>query len=596
MEITVETLKKCKESEDHVEFKEARDNFPYDGGSRPEPKKRRHCILGYVTALCNEKGGFLVFGMADRLPHQVTGTSLYTNSIGQLEADIYRDTRIRVKIYELYENEKRVLVVQVPPCPIGKVFRFEDVPLMRVGEELLPMSDEVHLSRIQEQEPDFSQQICEQLTLEHLDLKAIEILKQKYAKKQNNTHFLTLSTNQILSDLDLMVDNKLTYAALILLGKEEIIRKILPQSAVMLEYRNSDVQIPFDNRIEYHQPFYILIDELWKTINLRNGFFQVKEGPYIFDVPYFNEEVIRESINNAIAHRDYRIESEVVIKQYPQKVIIINSGGFPYGVTLDNLLTVPSTPRNRLLANVLSKTGIVERSGQGIDKIFLNTLSEGKDCPDYTNSDAFKVELILSTAINDRAFALFVDSIQGSLSDDEKLSVFDILTLVKIRDDVPVKELNKEILHKLLKNNIIERLGRTRGTFYVLSRDYYEFTGNLALYHNKTAWSYQQAFTVASDFLKREGKGKMKDFVQLFEGRLTRKQVRTIVASFVEERLFIQSGKGAGTIYKISADYQKRLERIDRAIPIGLMVLDKIEKGQKRVQKDGSDDDKCSDK
>ena len=86
----------------------------------------------------------------------------------------------------------------------------------------------------------------------------------------------------------------------------------------MLEYRSTESQIPFDNRKVYRQAFYLMIDKLWKDIDARNGAVQVKDGPYIFDIPYFNEEVIRESINNAIAHRDYRRNSETVIKQYPQ--------------------------------------------------------------------------------------------------------------------------------------------------------------------------------------------------------------------------------------------------------------------------------------
>ena len=63
----------------------------------------------------------------------------------------------------------------------------------------------------------------------------------------------------------------------------------------MLEYRHSESQIAFDNRIAYSQPFFIMIDRLWHDIDLRNGAFQIKEGPYIFDVPYFNEDVIRGS-------------------------------------------------------------------------------------------------------------------------------------------------------------------------------------------------------------------------------------------------------------------------------------------------------------
>jgi ATP-dependent DNA helicase RecG len=108
---------------------------------------------------------------------------------------------------------------------------------------------------------------------------------------------------------------------------------------------------------------------------------------------------------------------------------VINAGGFPNGVTIDTLLTAPSTPRNRLLADVLSKTGVVERSGQGIDKIFLLTLSEGKPDPDYTKSDDFKVVAILLARVKDKAFAMYVQGIQDGLPEDKKLSVFEVMAL-----------------------------------------------------------------------------------------------------------------------------------------------------------------------
>lgn len=149
--LTIEQLKKFKESEDKVEFKRAEQgNFAYDGGSRIKPTDRRKCILGYVTALCNEGGGNLVIGMEDAYPHKVVGTKQNEGKLGELESNIYRDTQIRPFIYELYEDEAnkkgRVLVIEIPPRPVGKLFRFEDVPLMRVGEELKPMSDEMIFS------------------------------------------------------------------------------------------------------------------------------------------------------------------------------------------------------------------------------------------------------------------------------------------------------------------------------------------------------------------------------------------------------------------------------------------------------------------
>ena len=101
--ITIDKLKKLKESEDKVEFKKGEGgNISYNGGSKTNPADRRRCILGYVTALCNELGGHLVIGMTDNYPHEVVGTSQNLNSIGELEANIYRDTDIRTEIFEFF--------------------------------------------------------------------------------------------------------------------------------------------------------------------------------------------------------------------------------------------------------------------------------------------------------------------------------------------------------------------------------------------------------------------------------------------------------------------------------------------------------------
>lgn len=577
---SIEQLKYCKESEDKVEFKKGEHgNVAYDGGSRLKPSERRRCILGYVTALCNEKGGSLVIGMEDKYPHKVVGTRQNENSTGELEANIYRDTGIRPKIYELYEDEAekkgRVLVIDVPSRPAGTVFKFEDVPLMRVGEELKPMSDEVYLSIIQENEPDFSQQICRDATLDELDPDALSVLKEKYAKKQNNPIFLTLSNRQILSDLQLITDEGVTNAAVILLGKEDFIKRVYPQASVMLEYRHSESQITFDNRISYSQPFFIMIDRLWHDIDLRNGKFQIKEGPYIFDVPYFNEEVIRESINNAITHRDYTRHSETVIKQYPQKLIVTNAGGFPHGVTIDNILTVPSTPRNRLLADVLSKTGIVERSGQGIDKIFYRTLSEGKEAPDYSGSDAFNVELILSAIIQDKAFALFIESVQQNLAEDNKLSVFEIVVLDKIRRNEKTTALDKAVIKQLMDRNLIEKRGKTNGIHYILCRSYYEFSGNTAEYSKKSDWNTSQVTSIIIPFLTKYNKAKMGDFVKLLDGHLTRRQVRVYIQHMVDQNILTASGKGYGTYYEISNNYKRNSVLIDKAFILGIEELKK---------------------
>ena len=165
------------------------------------------------------------------------------------------------------------------------MFKFEDVALMRVGEELRPMDDKTYISIIQEQEPDFSEQICQTVSFEDLDPVAIATLKEKYAIKQHNPSFTSLKDEQALSDLKLINNGKVTNAAVLLVGKEEVINRVFPQAKVMLEYRTKESQIEFNSRKTFGQPFFILIDLLWNAINDKNGTFPVRQAPYIVDIP-----------------------------------------------------------------------------------------------------------------------------------------------------------------------------------------------------------------------------------------------------------------------------------------------------------------------
>ena len=578
--LTIAELKNMRESEDHVEFKKGEHgNVSYNGADKQQPKDRRRCILGYVTALCNEKGGHLVIRMEDKYPHNVVGTSQCVNAVGQLESDIYKDTGIRPYVYELYEDasdgsRKRVLVINVPSRPVGKVFKFEDVPLMRVGEELKPMDDKTYLSIIQEQEPDFSEIVCREVSFEDLDEAAIERLKEKYAIKQKNPSFRSFSNRQALSDLKLIDGDAVTNSAVLLVGKEEVIGRIFPQAKVMLEYRSSESQINFDRRVSFSKPFFLLIDELWNAINERNGAVPVREGAYIFDIPFFNEEVIREAVNNAFAHRDYRINSEIVIKLYPHKLVVQNAGGFPKGVSLDNLLTMTSTPRNRLLADVLSKTGIVERSGQGMDKIFLYTLSEGKPEPDYIQSDDFSVTVILSGSVKDTGFAMFVQSIQQELPDDGKLSVFDVLALCEVRDGAKCQK-DRAVTEKLVRLGYLEKHGKTNAVYYILPRRYYEMTGNLAEYSNVTDWDAEQVLAVMAPYLLKYGKAKKAEIMRIVGEHLSEKQLRKYIDALLDNGMLRKEGERGNTTYYIGDNYIKQANILDEALKIGLSQMQK---------------------
>ena len=477
---TIQQLQQMRESEDRVEFKAGEGgNVSYDGRGKTNPKDRRRCILGYVIALCNEGGGRLVIGMHDNYPHRVTGTRQALDAIGQLESDIYRDTTIRPEIYELYDEEnRRVLVIEVPSRPIGKVFKFEDVPLMRVGEELKPMSDAMYLKILQESEPDFSEKICEGLTLEDLDEEAIRVMKQGYAQRWNKPEFVSTPTLQVLHDFALMnKDGQLTNAALILLGKSEAIRKHLYCNRVTVEYRLYHSMIEYTARQEFQEPLVLMVDSVWNYINqpASNPLQHYNDGFRIGDIPAFNREIVREAILNACCHRVMFIQSDVVIKQYPDQLIITNAGGFPVGVDVDNILTVNSMPRCKLITEVLQKAGFIEKSGQGVDKMFYHCLMDGKCLPDYSLTDDWQVCLRLSGEIKYPAFMLYARELQNARPANNKLNVFDLLALFRASQGESQRHTDEVTLRKLIDEGLL--ISAQDG--YKLSERYYEIVKNV---------------------------------------------------------------------------------------------------------------------
>lgn len=543
-------LSLLKESEDHVEFKEAKRNFDFNGGSHVDPKERRHCILGYVAALANEKGGRLVFGMKDKYPHDVVGSSYAEGKIGDLEDAIYDKMQIRVRIDEEYEpsadveEKKRVVIFNVPSRPVGRMMKFEGVPLMRTGESLREMSDEEMYKILSEQEPDFSAKECNGLTIEDLDTKAIEVMKQRYAEKNDNPAFASVSDEQALIDLDLLVDGKLNYAALVLLGKSKSIKKYMPQNNVVIEYRNDPASIQYDDRIEIQQPLFLAIESIWTYINqpVLNPQVHISEKAYIFDIKLFNKETIREAVLNAIAHRSMIVQNDVVIKQSPTELTITNAGGFPIGVDKSNVLTVNSTPRSKRLAEVLQKTGLVEKSGQGVDKMYTNCIMEAKPLPDFSATDNYQVSLKFRTEIRDIPFLVYIRQEQAKRQKHHKLNVFQLMAIYNVCFGEGL-DIKSDLLDGLVKEGILIKAKK----------------GNLSM-----SKEYQSIFSEIHSIKNVDWVGALKSCAAKYKNEITRKtymeylpdwvsvdRVRYVLSKLEAKEILKRDGVGKGTKYTV---------------------------------------------
>lgn len=217
---TVQELLEAKEGE-HVQFKEAKNRFDFGEAAK--------CCC----ALANNGGGKLVFGITDKRPRSVVGSAAFDQPertrMGLIE-------KLKVNVdFQLFNYErKRVLVFDVKSRPIGLPVQYDGVAWIYEGDTLKPMPEDMRRSIYEETGGDFSGTICAGATVDDLDETAIENFRAKWIEKSGKKQLATLSKQQLLHDCGAITDEGVTYAALILFGKNAAIIKYLPQAEIIL--------------------------------------------------------------------------------------------------------------------------------------------------------------------------------------------------------------------------------------------------------------------------------------------------------------------------------------------------------------------------
>lgn len=116
-----------------LEFKEARNNYSVDK------------LINYCVAISNEGGGHLIFGVSDQQPRQVVGSNLYLEISDQnaIKAYILQKLQIRIELTEIFHPNGRVIVFDIPGRPSGHPVHIDGRYLMRLGESIVLMTQDV---------------------------------------------------------------------------------------------------------------------------------------------------------------------------------------------------------------------------------------------------------------------------------------------------------------------------------------------------------------------------------------------------------------------------------------------------------------------
>jgi len=352
------------------------------------------------------------------------------------------------------------LVFDVKSRPVGLPVQDDNgVAWIYEGDALKPMSEEMRRRIYNETGIDFSASICIDAKVDDLDETAIEKFRSNWVEKSGKNQLRTLSKEQLLLDCGAITDAGVTYAALILFGRQQALVKHLPQAEIVFEYRSSEASGPANQREEFKEGFFSCYDRIWELINLRNDRQHYQEGFFVFDIPTFNERVVRETILNAVSHRNYQLGGSVFVRQYRDRLVVENPGGFPLGITVDNIMDRQS-PRNRRIAEMLSLCGMVERSGQGMNLMYELSVQEAKPLPDFTGTDDYFVSVTLGGLILDKKMLSVINHIGSERM--EALSTDDFLAIDALYHEKPLTDKMRARFKYLASLGIVEHTGRKK--------------------------------------------------------------------------------------------------------------------------------------
>jgi len=524
--------------DEHLEFKEAKTRYDFER------------LVKYCAALANEGGGSIVLGVTDKLPRTVVGTSAF-GGLERTKAGLIERLRLRISASEFEHDGKRVVVFTAPSRPIGVPVAVNGAYWMRAGEDLVAMTPDMLRRIFAETGPDFSAEICPLATLDDLAPEAIEAFRTRWHRKAKVESILLASAEQILRDAELVTDEGVTYAALILLGTHAALGRHLAHAEVVFEYRSSEVPGPASQREEFRQGVLLYYDRLWELLSLRNDLQHYQDGLFVLDVATFDERAVREAVLNAVSHRDYRHGGSVFVRQYARRIEIVSPGGFPPGITTENILW-NQNPRNRRIAEALARCGLVERAGQGFDLIYEECIRHSKPLPDFARTDEHFVWLTLHGEIQDPEFLRFLEKVgrETQVSFDTR----DLLILDHVHREVDVPVELRGHMSRLVDIGVLERVGRGKGTRYLLSRRFSRIAGRAGVYTRRKGLDHETHKELLVKHLRESPDGSALAELHQILPHLSERKVRSLLQELRDENRVGLEGERRWARWKIAKD------------------------------------------
>lgn len=397
-----------------------------------------------IVAFTNTAGGKIFIGVND--DNDVIGYQLTNKDRSQIQnMGNTCDPSVPLQISTFIYNGKEVAIVEVPesrikPVQCSEGFYIRNGPNSKkmTREEIIYSASRSGLLRYESLlRDDFNYPIDFDV------IKFDELLKRMGITK-------TISNDQILSNLGLAKLNGkiiINNAGILFFGNN---RQLYIRQAYVtcVLYKGIDKTFIIDRKdfrddllTDYENAFKFLQQHLKLKYEITDG------GPRT-EIPEIPYEALRESLLNAIIHRDYAEEgARVMVEIYDDRVEISNPGQLLFKKPQ---LGKASISRNPIIFDIFNRTGLVEKVGSGISRI-KNAMKE-RELDVTFDTDDFFIVTFQRLSIDD-TLEQKRSELERQISDlNQIISVNQALIILNICYDeiLSAKEISKNMGHNRL--------------------------------------------------------------------------------------------------------------------------------------------------
>lgn len=490
-----------------VEFKEAKNNYDF------------RKIGKYFSGLSNEanlkgvKSAWLVFGVKDN--QRVVGTRYRENpkELQSLKKEVADKTTERLTFSDVHvitHAEGRVLLFEIPAAPKGMPIAWDGHYYGREGESLAPLAiGEIERIRDQNKAHDWSVVFCPGAAISDLSDEAIALARREYTNKHPKlkVEIEGWDDKKFLNKAKLTINGKVTRTAILLLGKPESSHWLNPASPTISWILKDRDGLERDYE-HFSCPLLLSAGKVFQKIrNLKYRY--MSEGSlFPEEVDQYDPFIIREALNNAIAHQDYELGGKISVIEFEDgRLCFSNPGSFIPGSVEKVIHTdaPESRYRNRFLTDAMVNLNMIDTIGSGIRKMFLIQKKRYFPLPEYL-LDKERVQVTITGRVVDVQYA-------RKLAQLPELSLDDIILLDRVQKRTP---LTLEQAKYLRQQGLIE--GRKPN--YYISDKVARHSDEKAEYIRNRGFDDQHYKQLICEYIEKFGAAKRADIDRLLVDKL----------------------------------------------------------------------------